>query len=311
CVEKTAAAYSLFCNRQSGDNVLVPGNPQELFNCANMFFAESGLVETMGLQIVRGRDFERLNHQGWQPEMLVDEHFARKMKEVAGIDDVVGRQFINTSLGNQYPLTVVGVVKNFTLGSLVSREERPIMVVNGNVFTHYVMMKLQRITPENITTVQQLCDRLYPDAELTVKLYSSEMADQYQETQRTRDLVMIGCIASLLITLIGLIGYVRDEVQRRSRELAIRKVIGATMSEVQLLFARNIAVIALPSIAIGVALGWYLSTLLMQQFAYKVALPWTVFAIDALFIILIIAAVVFVQTRRVANDNPVEYLKKE
>ena len=91
------------------------------------------------------------------------------------------------------------------------------MVVNGNVFTHYIMMKLHGITPENLTTVQQLCDRLYPDAELNVKLYSNEMADQYQETQRTRDLVMIGCLASLLITLIGLIGYVRDEVQRRSR----------------------------------------------------------------------------------------------
>ena len=243
--------------------------------------------------------------------MLVDEHFAAKMKEVAGIDDVVGQQFINSSLGNQYPLTVVGVVKNFTLGSLVSREDRPIMVVNGNVFTHYIMMRLQSITPENITAVQQLCDRLYPDAELNVKLYSNEMADQYQETQRTRDLILIGCLASLLITLIGLIGYVRDEVQRRSRELAIRKVIGATMSEVQLLFGRSIAVIALPSIIAGVALGWYLSTLLMQQFAFKVSLPWTVFAADALFVILVIAAVVFVQTRRVANDNPVEYLKKE
>ena len=243
--------------------------------------------------------------------MLVDEQFARKMKEVAGIDDVVGQQFINSSLGNQYPLTVVGVVKDFTLGSLVSREERPIMVVNGNVFTHYIMMKLHGITPENLTAVQQLCDRLYPDAELNVKLYSNEMADQYQETQRTRDLVMIGCLASLLITLIGLIGYVRDEVQRRSRELAIRKVVGATEGEVQLLFARCIAVIALPSIVIGVALGWYLSTLLMQQFAYKVPLLWYVFAADALAVILIIAAVVFIQTRRVANDNPVEYLKKE
>lgn len=311
CVAKTAAAYSLFCERQSGDNVLVPGNPQELFNCANMFFAEGGLVETMGLQIVRGRDFERVNHQGWQQEMLVDEKFARKMKEVAGIDDVVGQQFVNSSLGTQYPLTVVGVVKNFTLGSLVSREERPIMVVNGNVFTHYIMLKLQRITPDNLTTVQQLCDHLYPDAELNVKLYSNEMADQYQETQRTRDLVLIGCLASLLITLIGLIGYVRDEVQRRSRELAIRKVVGATEGEVQLLFARSIAVIALPSIVIGVALGWYLSTLLMQQFAFKVALLWYVFAADALFVVLVIAAVVFIQTRRVACDNPVEYLKKE
>ena len=144
-----------------------------------------------------------------------------------------------------------------------------------------------------------------------MKLYSNEMADQYQETQRTRDLVMIGCMASLLITLIGLIGYVRDEVQRRSRELAIRKVMGAGVGEVQGLFLRSIAVIALPSIAVGVALGWYFSTLLMEQFADKVALTWLVFAACALFVLLVIAAVVLLQTYRVATSNPVNYLKTE
>ena len=311
CVEKAAAAYSLFCERQSGDCVLVPGNPRELFNCANLFFAEGGLVETMGLELVRGRDFKRLNHKGWTQEMLVDEKFAKKMKEVAGIDDVVGKQFINSSVGDEYPLTVVGIVKNFKLGSLVSGEERPMMVANGNVFTHYIMIKLQSITPDNLQAVQQVCDHLYPDAELNVKLYSNELADSYQETKHTRDLIMIGCLASLLITLIGLIGYVRDEVQRRSRELAIRKVMGAGVGEVQGLFLRSIALIAIPSVIIGVALGWYFSTLLMEQFADKVALTWLVFAACALFELLIIAAVVLLQTYRVATSNPVNYLKTE
>ena len=311
CVEKTAAAYSLFCEQQSGDNVLVPGNPQEMFNCVNLFFAEGGLVETMGLKIVRGRDFKRLNHKGWTPEMLVDEKFAKKMKEVAGIDDVVGRQFINSSLGNEYPLTVVGIVKNFKLGSLVSSEERPMMVANGNVFTHYIMVKLQSITPENLQAVQQVCDRLYPNAELQVKLYGNEMADSYQQTKHTRDLIMIGCLASLLIMLIGLIGYVRDEVQRRSRELAIRKVMGATVSELQNLFLRSIALIALPSIVVGLALGWYFSRMLMEQFADKIQLSWFVFAACALFALLVIAAVVLLQTYRVATSNPVNYLKTE
>ena len=311
CVQKTAAAYSLFCEQQSGDNVLVPGNPQELFNCVNLFFAEGGLVETMGLQIVRGRDFKRLNHKGWTPEMLVDEKFAQRMKEVAGIDDVVGKQFINSSVGDEYPLTVVGIVKNFKLGSLVSGEERPMMVANGNVFTHYIMVKLQRIMPENLQAVQQVCDRLYPDAELQVKLYSNEMADSYQQTKHTRDLIMIGCMASLLITLIGLIGYVRDEVQRRSRELAIRKVMGATVSELQNLFLRSIALIALPSIVVGLALGWYFSRMLMEQFADKIQLSWLVFAACALFALLVIAAVVLFQTYRVATSNPVKYLKTE
>lgn len=311
CVEKAAAAYSLFCEQQNGDNVLLPGNPQELFNCVNLFFAEGGLVETMGLQIVRGRDFKRLNHKGWQQEMLVDEKFAKKMKEVAGIDDVVGKQFVNSSVGNEYPLTVVGIVKNFKLGSLVSREERPMMVANGNVFTHYIMIKLQSITPDNLQAVQQVCDRLYPDAELLVKLYGNELADSYLETKNTRDLIMIGCLASLLIMLIGLIGYVRDEVQRRSRELAIRKVMGAGVSELQGLFLRSIALIAIPSVIVGIGLGWYFSRMLMEQFADKISLSWLVFAACAIFVLLVIAAVVLVHTYRVATSNPVNYLKTE
>lgn len=265
----------------------------------------------MGLKIVRGRDFKRLNHKGWTQEMLVDEKFAKKMKEVAGIDDVVGKQFINSSVGDEYPLTVVGIVKNFKLGSLVSGEERPMMVANGNVFTHYIMMKLQSITPDNLQAVQQVCDRLYPDAELNVKLYSNEIADSYQETRHTRDLIMIGCLASLLITLIGLIGYVRDEVQRRSRELAIRKVMGAGVSELQNLFLRSIALIAIPSIIVGVALGWFFSRMLMEQFADKISLSWFVFAACALFVLFVIAAIVLLQTYRVATCNPVNYLKTE
>ncbi len=311
CVEKAAAAYSLFCEQQNGDNVLLPGNPQELFNCVNLFFAEGGLVETMGLQIVRGRDFKRLNHKGWTQEMLVDEKFAKKMKEVVGIDDVVGKQFVNSSVGNEYPLTVVGIVKNFKLGSLVSREERPMMVANGNIWTHYIMIKLQSITPDNLQAVQQVCDSLYPDAELQLKLYGNELADSYLETKNTRDLIMIGCLASLLIMLIGLIGYVRDEVQRRSRELAIRKVMGASVSELQGLFLRSIALIAIPSVIVGIALGWYFSRMLMEQFADKISLSWLVFAACAIFVLLVIAAVVLLQTYRVATSNPVNYLKTE
>ena len=311
CVQRTAAAYSLFCESQSGDNVLVPGQPRELFNCANMFFAEGGLVETMGLELVRGRDFKRVNHAGWTQEMLVDEHFARKMKEVVGIDDVVGQQFVNSSLGNEHPLTVVGIVKDFKLGSLVSADKRPVMVANGNVFTHYILIKLHSITSDNLQTVQQLCDKLYPDAELVVKSYANELVDSYRETQHTRDLIMIGCLASLLITLIGLIGYVRDEVQRRSRELAIRKVMGAGVGELHALFLRSIAVIAIPSIIVGVALGWYFSNLLMEQFADKIPLVWYVFAACALFVLLIIATIVLLQTHRVTTSNPVNYLKTE
>jgi putative ABC transport system permease protein len=100
-------------------------------------------------------------------------------------------------------------------------------------------------------------------------------------------------------------------MQRRSRELAVRKVMGATMKELQLLFLRSIAFIALPSVIIGVALGWYFSGLLMEQFADKKPLLWYIFIIDAIMVLLVIGIVVFLQTRRVANSNPIDYLKTE
>lgn len=311
CVETTAAAYSLFCSRQDGDNVTLPGEPHELFNCANMFFAESGIVETMGLQLVAGRDFRRLNHSGWTQEMIVDQHFARKMKEVAGIDDIVGRQFVNSSGGDEYPLTVVGVVKDFTIGSVVMRDERPMMIANGTVMTNYIMIKLQSITPQNIAAVQQLCDRLYPDSELNVIPYELELIGCYNDSRHTRDLITIGCLAALLITIVGLIGYVRDEVQRRTRELAIRKVMGATTREVQRLFIRTIAPILLPTVVAGAALGYYLSTLLMQQFADKAPQPLYLYILDSLAIIALIISVISIYTHRAATSNPVKYLKTE
>ncbi|MCR4602524.1 MAG: ABC transporter permease [Prevotella sp.] len=310
-VTSTATCNSLPMQSQSGNNVMLPGDPRHLFNYACLYFVEPTILQTLGLTVVQGKGFTPLDHPGWLPEALVDEAFARKLQETTHCSDVVGMTMLSTEFGDEVPLTITGVVRNFTIGTMVDREERPAMMVNGNIYASYIMIRFQQLTPEAITAVGQLCDRMYPDASLNVKAYATELADSYQETQHTRDLIMIGCLASLLITLTGLIGYIRDEVQRRTRELAIRKVMGASTAEVQLLFLRSIAVIALPSIIVGVMLGWHFSSLLLQQFADKVALPWCIHVAVAIAVGIVITIVAYLQTRQLANSNPVNYLKNE
>lgn len=311
CVERTSLATSLFVSRQSGNNVMMPGNPEQLFNYACLYWAEPSIIETMTLTVVQGRKPDRLNRAGWEPEVIVDEDFAEQLKKHTGWTDVIGQSILSTEFGEQVPLTIKAVVKDFTLGTLVGTDERPAMMICGNIYANYILIKFNAMRPEHLLAVQQVCDKLYPAAELNVKRYADELSDQYSQTQHTRDLILIGCLASLLITLIGLIGYVRDEVQRRSRELAIRKVMGAGVKELQMLFFRGIALIAVPSVVFGVLLGWWLSAMLMQQFADKTPMLWYVFVADAIFVLLVIALVVFFQTRRVANNNPIEYLKTE
>ena len=289
---------------------MIPGNPRQLFNFACMYWFEPSIVQTMGLTMVEGGGLSRLDRPGWKPEVLIDEHFAQLLKQHTGWTDVVDRTIMCTEFENM-PLTIKGIVKNFESGTLVNYEERPVMMINGNIYAYYIMLRFHELNAENIMAVQQVCNRLYPDADLIVKPYASELTGRYIETQHTRDLIVIGCLGSLLITLVGLIGYVRDEVQRRSRELAIRKVMGATMSELQSLFLHSVAVISIPSIVVGIALGWCFSSLLLEQFAEKIPLSWHVFLADALLVILVIAAVVLLQTRRVVSSNPVKYLKTE
>jgi len=310
CVTSTSTAYSLPMSRQSGNNVRLPGTTKELFNYACMYFAEASYLKTMGLTLVQGREPTLLNTPGWKAEAIVDERFAQMMKEFEGWDSPVGKAIMTTELGDE-PITIVGVVSNYTIGTLLAKDERPSMYLNGNIYANHILIRFNELTPENLLAVQTYCDERYPNADLVVKRYADGLADSYQDTQHTRDLILIGCLASLLITLIGLIGYIRDEVQRRTRELAIRKVMGATVSELQQLFLRNIALIALPSIVVGVVLGWYFSQQLMEQFADRVDLLWWIFALDALVVILIITVVVYLQTYRVALRNPVENIKTE
>lgn len=311
CVESATCAYSLFCSPQSGDNARIPDNPRDLFNCANLFFAGSSLVETMGLELVEGEGFSTLNHSGWKEEMLVDEKFAQKIKEVAGWDDVIGQYVINATVGPEYPVKIVGVVKNFTIGSLVMPDTRPMMVINGNVLANHILVRFDHLIPENVMKVQELCDSMYPDRDFLVKPYANELASGYTETLRTRNLITIGSIASLLIMLIGLIGYVRNEVQRRSKELAIRKVLGANLIELQGLFVRSITMIALPSILTGTCLGYYLSTILMEQFPDKIALSLWMFVVSALSVLFLTLIVILIQTYKVALANPVESIRTE
>ena len=282
CVKSATTAYSLFLQHQSGNNVMVQGKLPE-----------------------------RLEHPGWTTEVIVDERFAERLKAHTGWENVVGQRIVSTEWGDEIVFTIAAVVSNFTLGTLTDIDDRPAMMFCGNIHAKYILVRLHHLTHESLADVQRLCDRRFPDAELQVKRYSDELADSYRETKHTRDLIMIGCLASLLITLIGLIGYVRDEVQRRSRELAIRKVMGSTAGQLRALFLRSIAFIALPSVIIGVALGWYFSALLLEQFAEKAPLLWYVFALDAVIVLLVIGMVVLLQTRRVANNNPVDYLKTE
>ena len=115
----------------------------------------------------------------------------------------------------------------------------------------------------------------------------------------------------ILIVLMGLIGYVNDETGRRAKEIAIRKVNGASAADILRLLSRGVLLIAVPCVAVGTGVAWYVGTEWLTQFAGQVSIsPWHFVGLAVLLLVVIVCIVVL-KAWHIAGENPVESIKAE
>ena len=126
-----------------------------------------------------------------------------------------------------------------------------------------------------------------------------------------RNATIMSTVVMVFIMLMGLIGYTTDEVRRRSKEIAIRKVNGAEVSDVLHILSRDILYVALPAIVIGLVGAWYVNAAWMDSFSEKIPLSQVVYPLLGIVILLIIVGCVIWKSWRIANENPVNSIKSE
>lgn len=122
---------------------------------------------------------------------------------------------------------------------------------------------------------------------------------------------MIGGIVTLIIALIGLLGYTSDETNRRGREIAIRKVNGATAWSILKMISKDISYIAIPAIVIGMTVAYYSGTGWLEKFTEKAPIGFFIFLAGAMIVYVLIVACVLYRAWAVSNSNPVDSLKSE
>ena len=137
------------------------------------------------------------------------------------------------------------------------------------------------------------------------------MQEAYSIVRVFRDATILAAVVMLFVMLMGLIGYTTDEVRRRSKEIAIRKVNGAEASTILELLSRDVLYVAGPAVIIGVVSSWYVNRIWMDLFAVQVPLGWPVYVLIAIANLAIITACVIWKAWYIANENPVESIKSE
>ena len=308
-----AAAYNLPFGGSSGDNVYLPDDDRELFNIADQYECSGGFYDLMGIEFLEGRAPRDSS------EIVVDEKFVTKMAEFTDWSDgAVGKQVFITGHDRSRDsersyFTISGVYKSYIIGTLTGVDSRPSALFYGEIgsMSSWMPHTFFKVKPEALPKVRQALEQALEGREINILSYEEQMRAAYADSKKMRNTMAIGAIFSLLIALLGLIGFIRDESLRRSKEMAVRKINGATMQDILGVFAMDILKLSAVMAVLACAGAFFVARKWLEQFAEKVSLNPLYFIGGALLVLAIVLGVVVLNCLKIARENPVESLKNE
>nr|WP_304379479.1 FtsX-like permease family protein [uncultured Parabacteroides sp.] len=227
-------------------------------------------------------------------------------------EGVVGKKIYLSGHGMPNDFEILGVYDDVRVGAISSEIMSPTVLFYSSQPGRMVSVKLHKeLTVENMKLVEQTIKNLFPDKDITIASYDVSIKNLYSDSRLFRNSIMLGGIVTFLITLIGLIGYISDETNRRSKEIAIRKINGATVGNILVIISKDVLYMAVPAVIFGVIGSYIMGENWLQQFSEKIPLSVFIFVGSALAIWLLVLATVVLRTWEIANDNPVKSLKSE
>jgi putative ABC transport system permease protein len=268
-----------------------------LFSTRYCYYMREDYPALMGMTFKAGRMART------EDEVVVNETFAELMHWG---NEVVGR----TIPMRGENLKVTGLLNDFQIQTFAS-EKKPFMAVGNKAFYGTVHIRLKEPFAENLQKLNKAVKEAFPDKTVDFRSYEQVIADQYNSVRVFRNATLMAAVTMFFVMLMGLIGYTTDEVRRRSKEIAIRKVNGAEASMILELLSRDVLVVAAPAVIIGTLAAWYVNGIWIDQFAEKVPMNGVVYVLIVIANLIVIVGCILWKSWRIANENPVNSIKSE
>lgn len=311
-VEGVASCFDLPIYSGSGDIAYRPGTSESVVHFNDLYGADADYVQLMEMSVIQGKAFDRSYSDSAQV-MMVSRMMADQLANALGWQDgVVGKLVPVSGHGDgSQEFEIVGVYDDIRVGEIGKGLMYPSALFYNSHANRNIVIKFHQLTAEHMANVHEVIQNFIPDKDFALASYSVSMTNLYDDSRLFRNSVMWGGIVTLIITLIGLIGYINDETNRRGKEIAVRKINGATEMNILSLISRDVVWMALPAVLIGTGASYYAGEKWLQQFSEKIPMNPGLFAGCILVILLVILATVVYRSWTVAVSNPVVSLKSE
>lgn len=280
------------------------GIEEQLFN---WLIVDCDYIKTMEIQILEGRDFDKNIVSDVNTAYIVNESFLKHMGWKQAVDKKM--QIINGGYFNWPEGKIIGVVKDFNISSLHKKVEPIIIVLCSGGYLHV------RISEDNMTNILEDIGATFaeiaPNCSFEYSFMDEQILESYSNEVNQFKLVKLFSIICFLLSCIGLIGLSAYTIARRTKEVAIRKQLGASIIQIITVLYKDIAILILIAICITIPLSHWAVSLWIESFAYRVNIGSWIFIISGFVAFVIGFLSVLYHSLRAAYINPIEALKYE
>lgn len=295
--------WDVTLNGSNGSGFRWEGMDQEGLNFT-LYRTEGDFAKTMGLKLTKGRDIDFDQFPADSSSVMINATAAAKM----GFEDPIG-QLIRDG---EETKTIVGVFEDFIIGSPYS-SINPMLVFGYTRHNYNLVLRLnaQNSTAKNLEILEQIFNKYNPAYPFIYSFVDQDYAQKFKEEQQMASLSSLFAGLTIFISCLGLFGLAAYMTRNRSKEIGIRKVLGASALGIIRLLSKEFVILVIIAIVIAIPISWYAMSQWLKDFTYRINIGWSSFIVASVMVIMIALLTVSFQAIKAAIANPVKSLRTE
>lgn len=271
----------------------------------NMSACDHDFIETLGITILEGRDFSEDIPADTLFSVIINETLARRMNW----DKPIGKKF-QFSWDSVNVMRVVGVMKDYHQTGLYNEIESYLLLCRLNNFMVYVKLGDENIS-EAIRLIEEKWNEFFPNQPFEYTWLEDDFNDQFEADERRGVIFTLFSVLTIIIACLGLFGLASYTVDQRTREVGIRKVMGAGESTIVTLFSKEFLILILFSLLIAFPAAFFFMRNWLQGFVFRTDIKPMIFILSGLITLLIALITISLHTLRAGRINPADAVRYE
>jgi putative ABC transport system permease protein len=274
---------------------------------------DNNFLQTLGVKLVAGRLFSSEFSADTLTSFVINEQ-AVKEYGFASPQDAVGKWLAADWDGEQNRFTIVGVVKDFHFKDLHEKIEPFAFRFYNDAdagFNYMIAHSRGGNIKQSLSTLENAWKKLNPNEPFEYSFLDQDFQKNYEAESRQASLINYFTIVAIIISCLGLFGLATFTAEQRTKEIGIRKVLGASVYGVVALLSKDFLKLVIIAVIIASPLAWWAMNKWLQNFAYQTSIGWQVFALTTLLAVVIAFATISFRAIRAALSNPVKSLRTE